>query len=100
MARQERIILKVPNGAGAETAQVVDRHNGITILFTTAAIGGGTLQIEGSIDGSAFAQVGSDVSAAGFVSVSETLQWIRLRRTAGSSTDETVELLAFDQRAQ
>lgn len=98
--RQERIELAVPDGVGAGAPEKVERHTGITLLITAAALGGGTLDLMGSIDGAAFFQIDSTISAVGFVTVVETLDSMRIDRVSGASSGEAVDLLAFDQRTQ
>lgn len=98
MARQEKIELAVPDGVAAGVPEKVERHTGITILITTAALGAGTLNLMGSLDGAVFAQVGATISAAGFVTPVGSFDSLRIDRASGASSGEAVDLLAFDQR--
>ena len=100
MARQEKIELVIPDAAGPGTPSIVDRHRDKTILITVANLGGGTLNILGSMDGFAFFQIGSTIAAAGFIAISETLKSIRIDRVTNSSVGEVADLLAFDDRTQ
>lgn len=98
--RQEAIELAVPDAVGNGSPEKVERHTGITLLITVAALGGGTLNVMGSIDGVAFFLVDSTITDAGFVTVAESLNAIRIDRVSGASVSQVVDLLAFDQRTQ
>lgn len=54
-----------------------------------------TLQIEGSNDGTNYAQIGSDVTTNGIVSVTTPVQFIRIRRTVAVSGTPTAVLCGF-----
>lgn len=54
-----------------------------------------TVQIQGSNDNSNWAQIGTDVSTNGFVSVTLPVQYIRLNVTVHSSGTQTATLCGY-----
>lgn len=70
-----------------------------TKLVEVSGIGTGTVQLRGSIaatqpaDSAHGSQIGSDITADGFVTVMEPVRWMKARKTvAGGSTATTVML--------
>lgn len=61
-------------------------------------IDGGTLQIEGSDDGTNFEQVGSDITTNGFVQIPETFSIIRIVTTVDTGGSAVVILGGLDSR--
>jgi len=86
MARPERIELEVPPagqlGRPEHVFRLRDKTVQVSGVFT------GALQLEGSIDGFAFAPVSSPITAPGFVTVRLAIAYLRvhtLELTAGAA---------------
>jgi len=97
MARPEKMTLEVKQEVGVGRAENVFRflHKYLQVGGTFAA----TLQVEASIDGSEYFNVGSAVSAPGVVPVPETVEFIRVRTTVYTSGEPKAVLAGFDERA-
>jgi len=97
MARPEKIRLEVPAAIGTGRAEHVFRliRKTVQVFGTFAA----TLQLEGSIDGGAFAPIGGPVTAPGFIEVPHTLEFLRVRTTAFTSGTPEAVVAGFDERA-
>lgn len=69
-----------------------------SIQFAGMLVGtfsGSTIQIQGSNDGSTWAQLGSDVTTNGFVSVTTPVVFLRLNVTVNSGATPTVTLCGY-----
>jgi hypothetical protein len=97
MARPEKVPLEVKQEVGVGRPENVFRFRDkyVQVGGTFAA----TLQVEASIDGSEYFNVGGAVSAPGVVPVPETVEFIRVRTTAYTSGAPKAVLAGFDERA-
>jgi hypothetical protein len=97
MARPEKVQLEVKQEVGVGRPENVFRflHKYLQVGGTFAA----TLQVEASIDGSEYFNVGSAVIAPGVVPIAETVEFIRVRTTAYTSGEPKAVLAGFDERA-
>ncbi len=97
MARPEKIPLEVPAAAGAGKAANVFRFRDKTVQFHGTFVA--TLQLEGTIDGSAFSPIGAPATAPGFVLVPETVEFLRVRVVDHTSGQPGAVAAGFDFRA-
>lgn len=89
------------NASTEGRAEVVHRFSEKWVQFA-GAFDGGTLQLQGSIDGSNWEDLSAPpVTAAGLVAVPETVQLLRVKTTvaAGASFAATATMAGFDQTA-
>lgn len=97
MARPEKIQMEVLAAIGAGRADNVFRFRDkfVQVHGTFSA----TLQLEASIDGSAYFSVGAALSSPGVVAFPETAEFARIRTTAFTSGTPMATLAGFDERA-
>jgi hypothetical protein len=98
MARPESIPLDVPAAVGAGQASNVFRFRDKTVQVSGTFAG--SLQLEGSIDGNDYEPIGGPVTAAGFIPVPLTIQFLRVRLTALTSGTPKAVAAGFDFRAE
>jgi len=97
MARPEKVRIEVKQEIGVGRAENVFRFRDKYAQVHGSFVA--TLQIEASIDGSEYFNVGGAVSAPGVVRVRETVEFIRVRTTAYTSGEPKAVLAGFDERA-
>ena len=97
MARPEKVRLEVKQAVDVGKAEQVfrfrDKHVQVHGTFVA------TLQVEASIDGSDYFNVGAAVATPGVVPVPETVEFVRVRTTAYVSGEPKAVLGGFDERA-
>ncbi len=88
------------NASTEGRAEVVDRFIRKWVQFA-GAFDGATLQLQGTIDGSNWVDVGVPVTGSGLVEVQESLKLIRVKTSTagGASFAATASLLGYDQSA-
>ena len=97
MARPERIRLEVPTHVGTGQAANVFRFRDKTVQVSGPF--GGSLQLEGSIDGDTFDPIGAALTAPGFVLVPLTVALLRVHVTELTSGAPAAVFAGFDFRA-
>jgi hypothetical protein len=97
MARPEKIPLDVPAAVGVGQASNVFRFRDKTVHVIGPFVG--SLQLEGSIDGSDYEPIGAAVTAPGLVPVPFTVEFLRVRVTALTSGTPKAVAAGFDYRA-
>jgi hypothetical protein len=97
MARPERILLEVPAAVGTGPSINVFRFRDKTVLVSGPFVG--ALQLEGSIDGEAFAPIGAPVTAPGFFLLPMTVAFLRVAVTQLTSGAPRAVFAGFDYRA-
>ena len=98
MARPEKIPLEVPAAVGVGQASNVFRFRDKTVQVSGTFVG--SLQLEGSIDGSDYEPVGAAMTAPGLVPVPFTIEFLRVRITALTSGTPKAVAAGFDFRAE
>ena len=97
--RPEPITMAAPQTTGASpgAAIIVDRFRDKSVQF--ASFSTGTHQVEGSIDGTAYSQIGGDVTAPGFVDLPNAVKFIRITCTVNiTGGPSEAFFMGFDSR--
>ena len=97
MARPERFALEVPGQIGVGPAANVFRFRDKTVQISGVFVA--SVQLEGSIDGDAFAPIGAPVTEPGFVAVPVTVELLRVRIAELTSGALSATFAGFDYRA-
>ena len=97
MARPEKVRFEVKQVVGVGRGENVFRFSGKFVQVHGTFVA--TLQVEATIDGSAYFPVGPAISTPGVVPVPETVEFVRVRTTAYSSGEPKAVLAGFDERA-
>jgi len=99
MARPEKVDLEVrqESGAAGAPAQVFRLRNK---WLQVAGVFDAELYLEGTLGDHDFAPLGPPLVGPGFVSVPETVEFVRVRTAAYHSGEPAVTLAGFDERAQ
>ena len=97
MARPEKVRLEVKQAVDVGKAEVVFRFRDKYVQVHGTFVA--TLQVEASIDGSDYFDVGAPVAAPGVVAVPETVEFVRVRTTAYTDGEPKAVLGGFDERA-
>ena len=97
MARPEKIPLAVPAEVGVGAPANVFRHRQKTVQVAGAFTG--SLQLEGTIDGSNWDAVGAPITAPTLFLVDVTVELLRVRVTALTAGRPTAIVAGFDYRA-
>lgn len=97
MARPEKIRLDVKAEVGIGRAENVFRFSSKTIQVHGAFAA--TLQIEASIDGSDYFNVGTPLTSPSAVPFPETAEFVRVRTTAFTSGMPKAVMAGLDERA-
>lgn len=97
MARPEKIRLEVKQEIGVGRAENVFRFRDKYVQVHGTFVG--TVQVEGTIDGSEYFAIGSPTTAPAVVPVPETVEFLRVRTTAFTSGEPKATLGGFDERA-
>jgi hypothetical protein len=97
MARPEVLPLPVAEAGKSGAAVNVFRLRDKTVQVSGPFAG--SLQLEGSLDGDAFAAIGAPLTAPGFVLVPMTVSLIRMRTGELTSAPPTAAIAGFDFRA-
>lgn len=94
--RFESRTLVVPTSAGEGAAIQFERFTDKCVLV--AGTFTATIRIQGSIDGTNFADLTADITAAGAVEIPHTVKYIRVRTIAWTSAP-AVSIAGHDTRA-
>lgn len=94
--RFESKAMAVPTAPGTGAAILVDRFTEKTVL-----VGGtftATISVQGSLDGSTYADLTGNITAPGAHAIPETVRYLRIR-TAAWTSSPAVSFGGFDARA-
>jgi len=97
MARPEKVRLEVKQAIEAGRAEQVFRFRDKYVQVHGTFVG--TVQIEGTIDGSEYFVIGTPTTAPAVIPVPETVEFLRVRTTAFTSGEPKATLGGFDERA-
>jgi hypothetical protein len=93
------IALTVPATVGTGTAVAIKHLMPEKYIqfagFATGTFTKATVQVMGSIDGTNYVQIGSDVTADSLVSVASVVQFIRIDKTLQTSGTQTATLCGY-----
>ncbi len=97
MPRPEQIPLPVPTSVATGALRDVHRFRDKFVQFGGTFVA--TLQLQGTIDGTEFFNIGGPVSSPTVIPVSETVQFLQVDVTAFTSGVPTATAAGFDFRA-